>query len=55
MLCCVREGTHRAYFIEFAELVADALMALSQLIESQSAHRDVIKQLYCDSAKGLAI
>ena len=52
---CIQEETHRAHFIEFAELVADAFMAFGQLIEAQSAHRYIIKELHSYPAKGLAV
>ena len=46
---------HWSNLIEFAELVADALMALCQLLESQGTNRDIVKKLHSYPAKGLAV
>ena len=46
---------HWSNLVEFAELVADALMALCQLLESQGTNRDIVKKLHSYPAKGLAV
>ena len=46
---------HWSNLVKFAELVADALMALCQLLESQGTNWDIVEKLHSYPAKGLAV